>query len=74
MIWADRVAVVWGVIFYAAFCWLAATVQHAPMALGDVLWTGLAFVGFPWVILRGIDWIASGEFRWHPTLLRGNSP
>lgn len=56
MIWADRVAVVV----------LIATLLIAGASGAEDKGLALAFYGPVcfWALLRGIDWIATGEFRW----------
>lgn len=71
MIWADRVGVVWAGIVALLFAW-AITTQPIWPNITDALVIALAAI-IPWLGLRGIDWIASGGFRWHPTPPHGKS-
>lgn len=68
VIWADRVAVVWGVLLCGLYATGALTEDIAT-------WSFFAlFVLMPWLLLRGLDWIVSGGLRWHPTPPHGKSP
>lgn len=69
MIWADRVAVVWAVVVYAVVFFFLP--PHADTA-GELAFRLGAFVVLPaWLLMRGLDWIFSGTWRWHPTPQRG---
>jgi hypothetical protein len=57
MIWADRVGIVWMVAVVIIF--LANAPPHsADSTLGWVIFA-------PWLLMRALDWIFSGEFRHH---------
>lgn len=58
MIWADRVAVVWGVLWLL----LASTFTSAA-DYGAVWFWGASSV---WLLLRALDWIGTGVF-WRRT-------
>lgn len=55
MIWADRVAIVWAVI------WLALASTFTTAADYGTVWFCGAFS--IWLLLRGLDWIGTGEVR-----------
>ena len=60
MIWADRLALVWGMI-YAILCVWASIPQDFAIAVG------LYIVGGPWIALRIIDLIFTGRIRLGPS-------
>lgn len=69
LIWADRVAVVWGGLLLTIMfiAWRGAE----PMLSDPGVWHILGLiVGIPWMILRGLDLIVTGQFR----LCRATSP
>lgn len=67
VIWADRVAIVWGALICVLY--------FAGGLTSDATWqVALVYVLLPWGLLRGLDWIISGGLRWRPTPPRGNSP
>jgi len=55
VIWADRVAVVWAVIVAG----LAFALIPAATALEASIYASVPV----WFVLRGLDWIATGEVR-----------
>lgn len=57
MIWADRVGVMW--MIFAAIASLG--VGNPPFRGDAVFWIGFG----PWMAMRALDWIFSGEFRHH---------
>ena len=62
--WIDRLAIVWGGALWLLLVALSG-VQH--LVDSGVLGTVLIFAGFPWMLLRGLDWAAGGPTRrWSP--------
>ena len=68
MIWADRIAIVWaGVIFAIIFAmWFSAGdpagFVGAALSLGALKIIAV-FVLPIWLVLRGVDWLATGNLR-----------
>jgi hypothetical protein len=56
MIWADRLALAWGVI-YALLCLWASIPQDFALALAGYM------IGIPWFVLRVMDLIVTGRVR-----------
>jgi hypothetical protein len=62
MIWADRLALVWGGLL--ALAMLLVWNGPGPVFDNPEFWRNLAFAaGIPWLVLRSLDFIASGWVR-----------
>lgn len=55
MIWADRVAVVWGGLMALVVWWLFGRTV-APVNLNEVFLVWLILSAGPWVLLRALRW------------------
>jgi hypothetical protein len=62
VIWADRVAIVWLIIFATFDAW--AKINMTQSGIDDKFFVAIGvFVGIPWLFLRAVDWIAGGPAR-----------
>jgi hypothetical protein len=63
LIWADRIALVWW-IFVAMVIYFTYPNPHASPFSEPGTWRAFEFfVGIPWLMLRGIDFIGTGQIR-----------
>lgn len=63
MIWADRVAIVWGGVVFAALLFLSDSsdkFDHAMLATTFGIQAVLKLILPVWLLLRGIDWVLGG--------------
>lgn len=64
MIWADRVALVWGGLLWGVMALLASGHGSSGDALNiEVIKAVLLLAGVPWLLLRGIDFVFHGPER-----------
>lgn len=66
MIWADRVAVVWAGVVFAALLWISESADkfdHWMLETNDGIRAVLVLILPVWLLLRSLDWVAGGPGR-----------
>lgn len=66
IIWADKIAIVWGGVVFVVILWMAnnAAAFDDAMLHSDLAFQLVLKLVLPvWLLLRGLDWIAGGPRR-----------